>query len=260
MKLKKGIMYVFIANIINLVISLITGFVLPKLLSIETYANIKLFQLYVTYIGIVSLGFADGMYLRIGGKDIETLDKKEILEEFKTFKIFQFVVAVISILISICVKNEILLLCSIVIVPINIANYLRQVYQAIGQFKKYSRFTNVNTILIFIVNILLLFIVKTDYYRSYIFGYIVVYIIYWLLIEIETRNLFGYEKVKADRKYLVQDIKLGFFLMIGNFDVIIYCAYKNTSMPLIWKIQTSRTWRICPEERSLIRRVPLRKS
>ena len=40
-KLKKGIMYVFIANIINLVISLITGFVLPKLLSIETYANIK---------------------------------------------------------------------------------------------------------------------------------------------------------------------------------------------------------------------------
>ena len=36
--------------------------------------------------------------------------------------------------------------------------------------------------------------------------------------------------------------------------------YKNTSMPLIWKMQTSRTWRICPDERSLIRRVPLRKS
>ena len=36
MSLKKGAMYVFIANIINLIISLFTGFVLPKYLSIET--------------------------------------------------------------------------------------------------------------------------------------------------------------------------------------------------------------------------------
>lgn len=224
MSIKKGIVYVFVANVINLLISLFTGFVLPKILSIETYANIKLFQLYVTYIGILHLGFADGMYLRIGGKDIETLDKKEILEEFKIFKTFQLIVAIISIIISSCIKNEILLLCSIVILPINIANYLRQVYQAIGQFKKYSRFTNINTILIFIVNIFLLFIVKTDYYRAYIFGYIVVYIIYWILIEIETRKLFGYEKVKADKKYLVQDIKSGFFLMIGNFCNVIFTS------------------------------------
>lgn len=224
MSIKKGIIYVFVANVISLLISLFTGFVLPKILSIETYANIKLFQLYVTYIGILHLGFADGMYLRIGGKDIETLDKKEILEEFKTFKIFQFIVAVISIVISICIKNEILLLCAIVILPINIANYLRQVYQAIGQFKKYSRFTNINTILIFIVNLFLLFIVKTDYYRAYIFGYIIVYVIYWILIEIETRKLFGNEKVKADKKYFVQDIKSGFLLMIGNFCNVIFTS------------------------------------
>lgn len=224
MKTKKGIMYVFIANIINLAISLITGFVLPKLLSIETYANIKLFQLYVTYIGIVSLGFADGMYLRIGGKDIENLNKKEILEELKTFKVFQFIVSVVAIIISICIKNEIILLCSVVIIPINIANYLRQVYQAIGQFKKYSKFTNINTILIFIVNVFLLFIIKTDYYRIYILGYIIVYIIYWITIELETRKIFGYIKVNANKKYFVQDIKSGFLLMIGNFCNVIFTS------------------------------------
>lgn len=224
MKIKKGIMYVFIANIINLAISLITGFVLPKLLSIETYANIKLFQLYVTYIGVVSLGFADGMYLRIGGKDIENLNKKEILEELKTFKVFQCIVSVIAIIISICIKNEIILLCSIVIIPINIANYLRQVYQAIGQFKKYSKFTNINTILIFIVNVFLLFIIKTDYYRAYIFGYIIVYIIYWIAIELETRKIFGYIKVNSNKKYFVQDIKSGFLLMIGNFCNVIFTS------------------------------------
>ena len=224
MSIKKGITYVFIANVINLLISLFTGFVLPKVLSIETYANIKLFQLYITYIGILHLGFADGMYLRLGGKNIENLNKKEILEELKTFKIFQLVIAILAIIVSICIKNEILLLCSIVIIPINIANYLRQVYQAIGQFKKYSKFTNINTILILIVNIFLLFIVKTDYYRLYIFGYIGVYIIYWIFIEIETRKLFPLKKVNANKKYLIQDIKSGFFLMIGNFCNVIFTS------------------------------------
>ena len=64
MSLKKGMLNVFIANIINLIISLFTGFVLPKLLSVESYANIKLFQLYITYIGILHFGVADGMYLK----------------------------------------------------------------------------------------------------------------------------------------------------------------------------------------------------
>ena len=88
MSLKKGAMYVFIANVINLIISLFTGFVLPKYLSIETYSSIKLFQLYITYIGILHLGFSDGMYLKYGGKTVEEVDKKEVLAEFKTFKIF----------------------------------------------------------------------------------------------------------------------------------------------------------------------------
>ena len=222
MSFKKGVVYVFIANVLNLIISLFTGFVLPKLLSIDTYANIKLFQLYITYIGILHLGFADGMYLRIGGKNIDSIDKKEIRAEFKTFKIFQLVVSILAIIFSLLIKNEMLLFCSMVILPINVGNYLRQVYQATGQFKKYSRFTNINTVLIFIVNLILLFIVKTDDYSKYIIAYIIAYIIYWIMIEFETRKILGKEKVKADKRYLIKDVKDGFFLMIGNFCNVIF--------------------------------------
>ncbi len=217
MSIKKGVVYVFISYIIKLVISIFTGFVLPKILSIDSYANIKLFQVYITYIGVLHFGFSDGMYLRIGGKNIETIKKTEILEEFKTFKIFQLVIAIVAVIISVCLRNEILLLCSIVIFPINIAEYLKKIYQAIGQFDKYSKFTNIDTIFIFIVNVFLLFIIKTDYYRTYIFGYIVSYLIYWILIELEAKKIFVEEKVKSNIKYLIQDIKSGFVLMIGNF-------------------------------------------
>ena len=222
MSIKKGIVYVFIANVINLIISLFTGFVLPKILSIETYSSIKLFQLYVTYIGILHLGFADGMYLRIGGKKLENLNKEEVQQEFRTFKIFQLLVTILAIIISIILKNEMLLFCSIVILPINVGNYIRQVYQAIGLFKKYSNFTNINTLLIFLINIILLFIVKTDNPQTYIICYIIAYMMYWIIIERETAKIFGKPKVKADKKFLFEDIKNGFLLMIGNFCNVIF--------------------------------------
>lgn len=225
-KLKKGIFYIFIANIINLIISLFTGFVLPKYLSIETYANIKLFQLYVTYIGIVSLGFADGMYLRHGGKNLENLNKKEVLVEFKTYKIFQIIVSIIAIIISACLKNEILLFCSIIIFPVNVAGYLRNLYQATGLFKRYSRFTNINTLLIFIINVILLFIIKTDSAFIYIVSYCIVYFLYWIFIEVSTIKLFGkrQEKIKSNISYLKDDIKSGFFILIGNFCNVIFTS------------------------------------
>ena len=224
MSLKKGAMYVFIANVINLIISLFTGFVLPKYLSIETYSSIKLFQLYITYIGILHLGFSDGMYLKYGGKTVEEVDKKEVLAEFKTFKIFQLIVAILAIIVSIIIKNEILLFCALVILPINVANYIRSLYQATGQFKKYSRFTNLNTLLIFFINVILLLIIKSDNSNTYIIAYIIAYIVYWLMLERENRKIFGKVPVKADKKYFLEDIKSGFFLMIGNFCNVIFTS------------------------------------
>ena len=62
--LKKGILVIFKANIISLLFNLLTSFLLPKYLTVDSYAAIKTFQLYVTYVGLFHLGYADGMYLK----------------------------------------------------------------------------------------------------------------------------------------------------------------------------------------------------
>ena len=221
---KKGIFYVFTANMINLLVGLFTGFVLPKLLSIETYSDIRLFQLYVTYLGILHFGFSDGMYLRHGGKSIGSIDKEEVLVEFRTFKIFQLIITVIAIIVSLIIQNRILLFCSFVILPVNVGNYLRSLYQATGEFKRYSKFTNVNTLLIFFINVILLFIIKSDNPNLYIIMYTIAYFSYWIILEIENRKLFGKKSVKPNKEYLRSDIKTGFFLMTGNFCNVIFTS------------------------------------
>ncbi|SCN23747.1 hypothetical protein N3C_1475 [Clostridium sp. N3C] len=45
--MKKDIVYVMFANIINLLINLIANFMLPKYLSVESYAMIKTYVLYI---------------------------------------------------------------------------------------------------------------------------------------------------------------------------------------------------------------------
>ena len=220
--LKKGIVYVFIANFINLIISLFSGFVLPKFLNIETYASIKLFQLYISYIGLVSFGFADGMYLRLGGKELEKLDKEELLSELKTFKCFQYIVALVCIIVAAMLKNEILFFCSLVIVPINVSGYLRNFYNAVGMFEKYSKYTNFNTLMIFVINCILVFCIKTNYHVIFILSYIIVYFIYWFIIENETIKIIGRKTVCFNISYLINDIKTGIMLLLGNFCNVIF--------------------------------------
>lgn len=222
--IQKGIVSIFIANVINLIISLFTGFVLPKYLLIETYADIKAFQLYINYIGILHFGFSDGMYLRIGGKNIEKINKKEVNIEFGTFKIFQGIVSILLIVISIFLKNKILIMTSLVIYPINISNYLRNLYSASGQFKKYSLYTNINTLLIFFINIILLFIIKTNSSTIYLISYIIAYFLYCFFIDYENNKIFGKTKITFKIKYFVNNIKTGFILMFGNFCNVIFTS------------------------------------
>lgn len=222
MTIKKGIYYVFIANFINLFISFFTGFIMPKFLSIDTYSSIKLFQLYITYIGILHLGFSDGMYLRIGGKRIGELDKKTLFNEFSTFIVFQSIIQLVLVIISVISKNMIFFFCSLVIIPIQISNYIRNLYQATGNFKEYSRFTNINTILIFFVNMSLLFLIKTDIGNYYLIGYVASYYIYLIFILFNLFKKIGIDKISFSLKILKADVKNGFFLMIGNFCNVIF--------------------------------------
>lgn len=78
-KFSSGVITVLIANIINLGFSILTSFLLPKFLSVETYATIKTFQLYVGYVGLLHLGYVDGMYIKNGGKKLSELSSEKSL-------------------------------------------------------------------------------------------------------------------------------------------------------------------------------------
>lgn len=222
MSLKKGFLYVLVANILVLLGSLFNGFMLPKILSIDTYANIKLYQLYISYAGILHLGFADGIYIRHGGKKVKDIDKKDVLSEYKTFKIFQFFIVIPLILFSIFIKNEILFFVSISIFPINASTYLCNLFNAVGEFKKYSKYTSINSLLTFMLNFLLLLIIKCDNSNIYILVYALLYFLYYVFLELQNHVLFGKDNSVFDIKYIILNIKNGISLTLGGFCNVLF--------------------------------------
>lgn len=223
-KLKKGIIQILITNIINLTFSLITNFVLPKYLSIDAYAEIKTYQFYVNYVGILHLGFIDGLYLKYGGKSYETIDGNQLQEELGVYRLFQIVVSVIGIAIAVLSHNITLVFVALTIFPFNLFTCYKSILQAIGEFGTYSRVMNANTIMLFATNVLCLLIVNSENYVPYIVLYTFIYFVLWLYLENDNQRHFSQTKrsfVFWNANIFIDNIKNGILLMLGNFSSII---------------------------------------
>lgn len=218
-KLTKGMAYVFVANMLNMVFNLTTNFILPKYLSINSYAAIKTFQLYTNYVGVFHLGFVDGLYLKYGGKEFNEISNQELNLSLSTVRIFQGTITLLVLGGALLSGDNILLVFALAILPLNIVSYFRMLYQAIGEFRLYSKITYITTGLTFLVNIILLLIVKTDNYIIYLLNYVIVDIVIWVALEHFFKVTLGIrlQFFSFSIKEFLENIKSGFALMCGNF-------------------------------------------
>ena len=218
--LKRGIVNVFVANMINMAISILTNFVLPKYLSVDTYSYIKTYQLYVGMIGILHLGYVDGMFLKYGGKELNQIDKEDLNINVSTFRIFQGVVtAILIITAAVFFREYVYISIALVVIPLNMTSYFKSLYQSIGEFKRYSRLMNATTVITFIANFILLFGVQTDNYKYYLSSYVIINFVIWIILEEYFNKSCEYKfgKLIFSLKELSINIKDGILLMLGNF-------------------------------------------
>lgn len=213
---------VFIANLINLGISLINGFILPKYLSVDTYASIKTYQLYANYIGVLALGYTDGLYLKYGGVKMKDIPNSEINVCRTNLFLFQGIISVAFVVIGCFINDKVLIITTITIIPVNIAAAFKNILQATGEFRIYSKIMNYGAILTFLVTMVLLFILHTETDIPYILSMAAVTFVVWCILERKLKKEYGYKvKIKASKGNLVENIRSGVVLMLGNFSNIL---------------------------------------
>ena len=220
--LKHGIVLVFIANFINLAISLVNGFVLPKYLPVDSYADIKTYQLYATYVGVLVLGYADGIYLKYGGKSISSISNKEI-NTFRTNMIaFQGIMTILFVFIGFIINDIILAIAALTLVPANLIQAFKNLLQATGEFKTYSKLLNYMSIMNFVGSMILLIVFKVQEAYYYVGVMVVVNFIVWFILEFKLKKAYNYKfGFNLSFSDLKENIKSGIVLMLGNFSSIL---------------------------------------
>ncbi len=137
----KSIVGVTVSNAISIVAGVIVGFIIPKILSIEDYGYHKTFTLYTSYMGLFSLGIADGIVLKYGRYDYDELRKEQFRAYFKWYMIVHIILCFLMVCLSFLVKGElpfILRALAVNTIIINEVGYFQQISQITQRFKEYS--------------------------------------------------------------------------------------------------------------------------
>lgn len=235
--LQTGMIRILFANGINLLISVISGFILPKYLSVNTYAMIKTFQLYLTYIGFFHFGFIDGIYLKYGGKEFESLNEKELNNHLNFLRTFQLLITVLISMFSLFMNDYILFFFSLSLIPINLTTFYKYIYQATGEFLKYSKILNLNSFFVILSNLILLFLFRVQDYKIYIFILFLVNVLVLFIVEYNIKDIIDIKykiQINLEEVYYIKD---GFFLMIGNFSSIIMTSMDRWFIKLLLTVK-----------------------
>lgn len=139
----KNVSYTLSSNLINLLVSAMLIFILPKLMTIEEYAYLQLFIFYSSYLPFLQFGWSDGIYLRYSGSHYKEINKNVFFSQFISLLFMQLIFSVSMILYSylfIDHSNQefILYALSLFLVIVNVRYFFMFLLQSTSRFKEAS--------------------------------------------------------------------------------------------------------------------------
>lgn len=219
--------YTLVANLLNFAIGIITGFLLPKFLLVDDYGYLRIFTFYISYVGFMHFGFIDGIFIRYGSYDYNELPKAKFRAYFKFLAIFQSAIMVLIMLgITLfnkdAVRSSIMYFVVINMLIMNLTTFFAFIHQFTKQFKLFS-LNLILTKLLYVLGCLSLFYVQIYSYTPYIILQTVVnLIILSIYIYYDRDIVFGKaEELRSNSQDIKENVRVGFFVMIGNFMNII---------------------------------------
>ncbi|SHN11422.1 oligosaccharide flippase family protein [Halanaerobium congolense] len=222
MNLKKDLMKVFGSNLVTLSAGIVSGLIIPSFLSLDQYSYLKTFTLYLGYVGILHFGLADGLFIKYGGSYEDDIDKSLLKGEHHFFLIFQLVISIAIIIISLFIDDEILLAFSLSIIPFNLLTFYKFFYQAIGRFNIYSKILIFPPVVMLVANLAVIFIFKIENYWLFIFIRLFAYLSIFLILEYNFYKITKFVDKTVDFDEIKSIFNIGFFIMLGNLSSLMF--------------------------------------
>ena len=226
MELKKVVhtyFYLIFSQLVTLVLNILMSTVFPKILSVNDFGYWQLFLFYSSFVGFFHFGLNDGVYLRYGGKHIESVNKELLKGQFLLLILMQLILSFLLVGYQVFFGREevskIVFFTVIFMIFSNLSSFITVFFQASNKLRYFSNSTIITSVL-FLIAILALFALKKFSLNYLIIFYLLssfisfLYVIYvfkdFLKEKINNLNLKFYTKEYLANTYV------GFFLMIST--------------------------------------------
>lgn len=239
----KVLIKVLSSNLLVTGLKLISGFVFPALMVTQAYADYQTFNLYLSYVTILHLGFPSGMFIKYGGCEYVKIEKGRYKSEVIVLMGILGVFTLLFGCICFFVHSRMLLYITMCILPYCVVTAYQALYQAWGEFSKFAR-THINTAIIPILGSVLLYFVSGEMKASYYIDlFIMVYILYTVAILIKVwRDTNGVQRVSLADKENWNTLKTGFSICVGNYISILFGAVGKQIVKVMFDVVTFATF------------------
>lgn len=153
----KNIMYTVWANGVSTIISIVLSLLIPKVFSVSEYGMWQLYSFYIVYVGLMHLGWPDGVYLQYGGFEYRKLPKQYLSDQFWAMNLFECLLSFLVMTITIVMldtANRVIWIGFSICFLINSARmFILLIYQATNRIKEYSKYLKLDRYIFFILTI-----------------------------------------------------------------------------------------------------------
>lgn len=138
----KNVSYSFTANIISMIVGILSVLIFPKIIGVEEYGYYQLYIFYTGYVTLTALGWEDGIYLKFGGKHFDDLPFSKLNTHFWMLMAGEIALYTVLLIGSMQLDDldkrsifSVLCICAIVI---HARYFLYLILQATNQIKTYA--------------------------------------------------------------------------------------------------------------------------
>jgi len=242
----KDFLMVLSSNFLGLLLSVAMNLLIPILFAedLSSYGYIQLYLLYAGYYYLFTLGACNGIYLKEGGNNFDSLDKGLYSAQFIVMTAWQ---VLLGILLGLGVvffcndanKQVVLFFATIGIVILSVREMLSVIFQATSKMKEYSIVTILSK-LMSVLTILLAFVFGIKYYPALLCGFVFGESMVLLYALIASRKLIFSKPTgfKIAIKEVGRNIASGYTILVSGLTAMLITGFAKLCVENHWGITT----------------------
>lgn len=242
--LLSNLSYTFFANILSLLVSAVTVLIIPRYVDVDTFGYYQLYLFYIGYVGFLYFGWNEGVYLRLGGKYYQDLDRPIHCTQFWLLGLLETITYSLIFLTSLVLiqdANKVYVIgCTCVVaVGMCLRWFILSILQAVSRIKE-NAFLTISEKFVFVVLMAALIIsgyrgfelfVWADVFSKFVsLGFGV-----WFCRDIVFSKFMGLKKTVSEIK---ANMSVGINMMVASMCSLLISGIIRQGIEMRWGIAT----------------------